>query len=76
MWVAGTHVENELSAGGLGGGGGRAAGHASRVGDEQGGAHSRLALTQLSPGRHRHLQTEGLSISKIPGWTRNPSRPH
>lgn len=58
------------------GGGGRAAGHASCVGDEQGGAHSRLALTQLSPGRHRHLQTEGLSISKIPGWTRNPSRPH
>lgn len=50
-------------------------GHAACVGDKQGGAHSRLALTQLSPGHHRHLQTEGLSLSKTPGWTRNPPEP-
>lgn len=71
LWAAGTHKENGLSAGGLVGG----AGHAACVGNKQRGAHSWLALTQLSPGHHRHLQMEGLSLSKTPGWTRNPSGP-
>lgn len=67
MWAVATHAENWLSTGGL------RRERAACVGDKQGGAHSRHALTQLSPGHHGHLQTEDLSLSKTLGWTRNAS---
>lgn len=49
-----------------------AGGHAACVGDKKGGAHSWLALAQLSPGHHRHHRWRASASQRLQAGLETP----